>query len=329
MGFVTSLFAHKVAAAAGIDAGPMLRDIGIDPDARPDPQVMLEDTTYYSFIEALADHTDITDLPLKTGASMLCDDYGALGLAWKAAPTVGASFARVARYARLWTSVVDYSMEPVSEGILYHLHRSGERRLGLRISNEATHASGVALARQCSTAPFSPKAVYFKHSAPKTTQHHEDYFQCPVYFDADADALLLDPASLEQPNKLGDAGITEFLLGHLDAELATVSDVPAIQSQTKDAIARALSDGDPKMADIARSLGMSARSYHRRLSDHGLSFQALTDDTRRELAEGLLRDESHSLAEVAFLTGFAEQSSFTRAFKRWVGATPASYRKGL
>ncbi|MEO1308486.1 MAG: helix-turn-helix domain-containing protein, partial [Pseudomonadota bacterium] len=47
----------------------------------------------------------------------------------------------------------------------------------------------------------------------------------------------------------------------------------------------------------------------------------------RELAEGLLRDQQYSLAEVAFLTGFSEQSSFTRAFKRWVGHTPARFRK--
>jgi AraC-like DNA-binding protein len=58
-----------------------------------------------------------------------------------------------------------------------------------------------------------------------------------------------------------------------------------------------------------------------------VSFQALTEETRRDLAEGLLRNQRHSLAEIAFLTGFAEQSSFTRAFKRWVGVTPASYRK--
>ncbi|MEL6239463.1 MAG: helix-turn-helix domain-containing protein, partial [Pseudomonadota bacterium] len=49
---------------------------------------------------------------------------------------------------------------------------------------------------------------------------------------------------------------------------------------------------------------------------------------RRELAEQLLRDTDYSLAEVAFLTGFAEQSGFTRAFKRWAGQTPRSYRMG-
>ena len=81
------------------------------------------------------------------------------------------------------------------------------------------------------------------------------------------------------------------------------------------------------MAEIARDMGLSARSFHRRLSELGVSFQTLTEETRRDLAEGLLRDNKHSLAEIAFLTGFAEQSSFTRAFKRWFGVTPASYRK--
>ena len=95
----------------------------------------------------------------------------------------------------------------------------------------------------------------------------------------------------------------------------------------KVAIAQALSEGAPRVNDIATGLGLSARSLRRRLSEHGLSFQTLTEDTRRELAEGLLRDEQYSLAEVAFLTGFSEQSSFTRAFKRWLGTTPASYRK--
>ena len=94
-----------------------------------------------------------------------------------------------------------------------------------------------------------------------------------------------------------------------------------------DAIAQALSEGTPKMAEIARGLGFSARSFQRRLSEHGMSYHALTDETRRDLAEGLLRDERHSLAEIAFLTGFSEQSAFTRAFKRWMGTTPASYRK--
>ncbi|WP_425092200.1 AraC family transcriptional regulator [Tropicimonas sp. S265A] len=329
MGYVTSLFARKVIAAAGstVDAAELLTEAGLSSDAPLDPKVMLRDTVYYDLLEGIAQQTDATALPLRVGASMLCDEYGALGLAWKAAPTLGGSFARVERYARLWTSVVEYELRQTDRGVLYILHRSGPRRLGMRLSNEATIASTVSLCRQVTSDAFTPLEVRFKHSAPASITDHEAFFGCPVRFDADLDALLISPEAMAQPTRLGDEGITQFLLSHLEAELRSLRDEPSLEAMTKDAIARSLSEGLPKVADIARSLGMSARSFQRRLSEHGLSYQTLTETTRRELAEGLMKDEQYSLSEIAFLTGFSEQSAFTRAFKRWAGQTPASYRK--
>lgn len=329
MGYVTSLFVRKMVAAAGprVDATALLSLAGLVPNEPWDPKVMVPDTRYYDLIETIAAQIDATELPIKVGASMHCDDYGALGLAWKAAPTLYGSLSRVERYARLWTSVVEYELRDDPRGVLFILHREGPRRLGMRLSNEATLASAVSLSRQVCPVPFAPLEVWIKHPAPANTAYHEAYFGCPVRFDADLDALLFSPAALDQPNILGDEGISRYLVSHLDRELSQVATEPPLLVEAKDAIAQALSEGTPKMADIARCLGYSARSFHRRLSEHGLSFQTLAEDTRRELAEGLLRDQHHSLAEIAFLTGFAEQSSFTRAFKRWVGKTPASYRK--
>ncbi len=329
MGQITSLFARKMVEAAGptVDQRALLTSVGLDPDAPTDPKVMLADTVYYDLLERIALERDITDLPLRVAELLSPDHYGALGLAWKAAPTLGGSYARVARYARLWTSVVEYTLEDHPDGMLFVLHRTGARRLGLRLSNEATLASAVSISRQVCPVPFAPKAVFCKHPPPRTLDHHRAYFGCPVHFGADQDALLLSPKALGEPNILGDEGITRFLLEHLNQELAAIRQDATLEMQAKDAIARALSEGLPRMADIAQSLGLSARSFHRRLSDHGLSFQTLTEATRRELAEGLLRDDRYSLAEIAFLTGFSEQSAFTRAFKRWVGCTPARFRK--
>ena len=141
--------------------------------------------------------------------------------------------------------------------------------------------------------------------------------------------MLLSHQSLSDPNVLGDEGITRFLVSHLDRELAEIDDTPALQTRTKGEIARALSEGLPKMADIARRLGLSARSFHRRLAEQGLSFKTLTEETRREIATAMLQEESYSLSEIAFLTGYSEQSAFNRAFKRWMGVTPAAYRKSI
>ncbi|MGP6086355.1 AraC family transcriptional regulator [Antarctobacter jejuensis] len=329
MGYVTSLFARKMIAAAGegIDAAAMLARVGLDPDAPWDPRVMILAETYYDMLESIAAQVDATDLPVRVGASMRCDEYGALGLAWKAARDLHGSLCRVERYARLWTSVVGYELRPDPRGLLHVVHRPGERRLGMRLSNETTLVATVALARQVSRVSVTPVEVLVSHPAPASIAAHEDWFGCPVRFDAGLDAVLFAPETLTQPNILGDEGISRYLISQLDAELSEIDQVPPIVTEAKAAIAQSLSEGTPKMAEIARGLGLSARSFHRRLSEHGFSFQSLTEETRRDLAEGLLRDEGHSLAEIAFLTGFSEQSAFTRAFKRWVGTTPASYRK--
>lgn len=329
MGVITSLFARKMVAAAGadIDARAILALADLDPDHAADAKVMIPDTVYYDMLERMAEQTDVTALPVKVGASMRCDEYGALGLAWKSAPTLMGSFRRVERYARLWTSVVEYELQEAERGVLYILHREGDRRLGMRLSNEATLASAVSISREVSPGSFAPLEAHFKHAAPDNLDAHTEYFRCPLIFGSDVDALVLSPDALARPNKLGDEGITQFLLTHLDAELRQVGTEDSLETLTQKAIARSLSEGVPKMADVARGLGMSARSFHRRLSEHGLTFQTLTENTRRDLAKDLLHNEQHSLSEVAFLTGFSEQSSFTRAFKRWVGRTPATYRK--
>ena len=331
MGYVTSLFAHKVVAAAGggVDAAAMLASVGIVPDAPLDAGQMIPAQRYYELLEKIAGQIDVTDLPVRTGALMRLDEYGALGLAFKAATTLGASFARVERYAGLWTSVVEYELRPATGGTLFILHRAGERRLGMRLSNEATLVSAVAIARQVCPVPLAPVEVLVRHPAPRRVAAHEEWFGCPVRFGAERDAILFSDETLARPNILGDEGISQYLTTHLDAELSEMTWEPALVMQARAAIAQALSEGAPKMAEIASGLGLSARSFHRRLSEHGMSFQSLTEETRRDLAEGLLRDERHSLAEIAFLTGFSEQSAFTRAFKRWVGTTPATYRKDI
>ena len=330
MGAITSLFVRKVvrAAGSGVDQNALLRSIGLDPNAEANVADMVSDTAYYDLLERIADLTGgAADLPLRAGESMRCDDYGALGLAWKTAPTLRSSFKRVERYWRLWTSVSHYEVRPEGSNAYFILHRAGERRVGMRMSNEATLASATSISRQVSPEGFTPLEVHLKHPAPAKTSAHEAYFGCPVIFDSDLDALLVSAEALERPNRLADEGITRFLLRHLDQELEKIESESTLQELVRAAIAQSLSSGPPKMSVVSRRMGLSTRTLQRRLSEEGLSFQGLVEDARRELSEGLLVQSDYSLSEIAFLTGFSEQSAFSRAFKRWVNQTPAAYRE--
>lgn len=331
MGLVTSLFVRKVVRAMGdaIDATAMLRSVGLDPTAETDVAQMVVDTAYYDLLERIAAETGgAVDLPIRAGRSMACDDYGAFGLAWKTAPTLRGSFARAERYWRLLTTVAEYEVRADGENAYFILHREGERRLGLRLSNEATLASVTSIIREVSPAPFSPLEAHFKHPAPPDARAHAAYFGCPLVFASEMDALLIPGQALNRANRLGDEGVSRFMVEHLDAELKKrAADDWTLARMVRSAVAQSLSDGMPRSAEVARRLGMSERTLQRRLGEEGLSFQRIAEGARRELAEGLLAQSDYSLAEVAFLTGFSEQSAFTRAFKRWSDQTPAAYRE--
>lgn len=330
MGQVTSLFVHKVIAQAddGLDKRAFLEGVGVDPDAPVDPKVMVNDTDYYAFFADLARADPLgLELPLRTGASMRCENYGAFGLAWKSAPNLRGSCERASRYARVLTSVAAYEVREADEGVYMHLHRGGDRtQLGLRLSNEATIASIAAISQEVSTSAFRALTIYFKHDPPGSTDAHERHFGCPVHFGSDKDALLVSHEVMQAPNRVGDPGIVKFFDTHLDKELSKFEDDASLERGVRIQISRSLSQGIPTVSDIAGRFGMSGRTLQRRLSARGYSFQKLVDEARRELAERLLKETSYPLAEVAFLTGFSEQSAFNRAFKRWDGQTPRSFR---
>ncbi|MGB3492724.1 MAG: AraC family transcriptional regulator [Elainellaceae cyanobacterium] len=329
MGQITSLFVRKVIAEVDddIDKDALLRSVEIEPDSPNDPSQMVSATEYYALLERIAAiDRNVTTLPLRAGAAMRCDDYGAFGLAWKSATNLRGSYERAERYARVLTSVATYELESAGTEAFMHLHRMGDRRLGMRLSNEATIASIVSISQQVSTKEFKPLAVYFKHPAPKCVEGHAAHFGCPVHFSADRDALLVSSELLQAPNHLGDESISAFFDTHLEAELSKLEDHDSIEQQIRSHVSRSLSEGVPMISDVAKQFGMSGRTLQRRLSELGYSYQELVDESRRRLAERLLTQTDYSLADVAFLTGFSEQSAFTRAFKRWAGETPRSFR---
>ena len=71
------------------------------------------------------------------------------------------------------------------------------------------------------------------------------------------------------------------------------------------------------------------RATARRLEREGHSFREVLERLRYDLARSYLADRRLPLAEIAFLLGFADQSSFGTAFLRWSGFTPGHYRRTL
>lgn len=284
----------------------------------------VDEDAYYDLLERVAGDHD-PGLPLRYGEAIDPDDLGALGLALKTAPTVDDALRRLIRYILVLSDTLEYELVDRPWGQVFALTGRPHHRRGAALANECALAAVTSMVRRVAGTRVVPRELTFRHPAPPTDRFHLELFGCPVTFDAPLDGVHLTTEQLARPTLLGDEGLSAYLLAQLD-ELRAETAARTLVSEVRGAVADALADGQPSKSQIARRLGMSERTLHRRLAEEGASFQDLVTRTRQDAAESLLRSDGPSVADVAFLTGFSDQTAFTRAFKRWTGQTPAAFR---
>jgi len=102
-----------------------------------------------------------------------------------------------------------------------------------------------------------------------------------------------------------------------------------IVSQVKRAIIDGLPSGKLSEEEIAKRVFVSSRTLQRKLADENTNFRTLLLEVRRELAVKYISNRSMPLAEISYMLGFADTSSFSRAFKQWTGDSPALFRNNL
>lgn len=83
------------------------------------------------------------------------------------------------------------------------------------------------------------------------------------------------------------------------------------------------------LRELANATGLAWRTLQRRLSEGGLSYSQLLAEARCRVGAWRLLNTTDSIAEVGFLSGFADQPHFTRELQRRVGMPPAAYREAF
>jgi AraC-like DNA-binding protein len=170
-------------------------------------------------------------------------------------------------------------------------------------------------------------AVAFPLASPDDDRRHRAFFGCPVTWAAQALEVAFDASLLERPLPRADPHIFGYLARRADELLAHLPAEARAADRARREIGLLLAQGEPRVADVAKRLGLSERTLHRRLQEENTSFAALIDESRRDRAVLLLEDRRLSASEIAFLVGYSEPAPFFRAFRRWTGASPQEYRR--
>ena len=151
-------------------------------------------------------------------------------------------------------------------------------------------------------------------------------FHCTLAFGQDHHALRLPAAWLDQPCALSDEAMHRYLLLRCEEELAaSAGGLP-----TEVTVRRALLATPgvvPGLTEVAGALHVSPRTLIRRLKREGTSFQAIRDHVRQAQARDHLLNSDLAIAQIAWGLGYQDPSNFGRAFRRWFGVSPRTFRE--
>jgi AraC-like DNA-binding protein len=255
--------------------------------------------------------------------------YRVIDFIASSAPTVGAALAKVSDYFPIINDVVRLPYAVGDRHVTFGAEAPSRPSTITRPYAEYVLAAVFLRTRVATNQPFPLMRVEFSHPRPTDIREHERIFECPIRFGAETCRMVIARDVWDTPRTGSDPNLFAVLDTHARMLLHQLPSPADVVGRVCEAIEAELRGGDPRLESIARRLAMSPRTLQRRLRDRGVLFNDLLDAMRFRAAKSYLAQRDVAGTEVAYLLGFAEQSSFNRAFKRWSGRTPTEYRRGV
>ncbi|GEN94796.1 helix-turn-helix transcriptional regulator [Pediococcus ethanolidurans] len=138
--------------------------------------------------------------------------------------------------------------------------------------------------------------------------------------------IVFQLTDLAQPFLTGNNTMLTYLEPQMQQRITAVGQAVSFTSVVQSRLYTAIPAGAFTLEDIASGLGVSVRTLQRNLSAENTTFNQQIKYIQKTLALGYLKDPKLTVAEIAYLVGYADPSSFSRAFKGWTGQTISQYR---
>lgn len=167
-----------------------------------------------------------------------------------------------------------------------------------------------------------PKAFSFTHEEPSHRAEYDRIFGVPLIFGGDKNAILFGEELLSVRLPPMNRYVSRLLIKEGEALLTRLDSSKSTRGRVEKLLLQRLHTGKASIETIAGKLGVSRQTLFRQLKAEGVTFEKVLDELRRKLALHYLNDNKVSVNETAYLLGFSGATAFSRAFKRWIGASP-------
>jgi AraC-like DNA-binding protein len=310
--------------ACGIDPAQAFAEAGLGAEVPTDPEQPVPYREATALFAVCVRLTGEQDFALRAGMSLGLAALGLPGDLARNSPTVGDALRALSAHFRLHDQGGGVVLD-VHDGIaslMYLIHEPGAQAVD-QIADFAL-AIACGLMRDLCGADWRPSLVRFAHREPSDRAPYRDLFGSRLEFDSPADGLLFAaswlalPISNADPRRLDD-------LSRRAAGLERDDRISWVQ-RLRATLRAGLAFRECAIEQVSAVIGIHRRTLERRLRDEGTTFTEQLDAARHDLAIQLLENTRLPMTEIADALDFSDPAVFSRAFRRWRGTTPSTWR---
>ncbi|HUU33672.1 MAG TPA: AraC family transcriptional regulator ligand-binding domain-containing protein [Vicinamibacterales bacterium] len=310
----------------GLDGDAIARAAGMSFAALADADRLVPAGMLYRMWTLASEAWGRPGLGLAAGRAVPAGAYEVLDYLLASASTLGEGMTDFARYFAVATRTARYDIYPDALGMacemVWQIPPAGVM-FEVRDYSLATVAGRVRATSGC-----VPVRVEITGAPMGTQAEYDEALGAPTALSATRNALVFGAAAWHAAQPRRDAWLHQTLRRHADTllERHTATTGAGMAERVRAEVLQRVRIGVPAVEEVARGLGLGVRTLQRQLRLEGVSFADLVDAVRSNLAREYLADERVSIAEMSYLLGFSEPSAFSRAFRRWTGQSPQSFR---
>lgn len=316
------------ARKAGVALPALLRHANLTPQQISDTRVRLAVRDQIRLLNVVADELDDELLGFHLAETCELREFGLLYYVGATSATLFDAVRRGARYSGLGNEgVAQQCISGRHFGL--NLRYVGVSRHIDRHQAEFWFTAAMRILRQLAGQDLLPHRVRFMHPRAELPRELRNFFGGKLEFGAPGDDILFAKSVAESPVVSADPFLNELLVRYCEEALSQRQTArSSFRSTVENAIVPLLPHGEVRAGEIARQLGMSQRTFTRRLSTEGLNFSTLMDQLRLDLTQRYFADGEATISQIAWLLGYQDVSAFSKAFRRWTGKSPREARRG-
>lgn len=311
---------------AGLDTVPLLAEAGITAPVLERDEVLVDHADVKRLVAAALRASGRPWLGLEFGAAVPILSHGPLGLAASASRSLGEALALIARFLALRAPLLSLQVAPATGGLWARFEPATDLGEAHTFVLEAALVMLERLLQGLSARDFSEARIELPWSRPAWARHYAAFLASPLRFEARAARLWLPDALARAPCLSADPAALAFARAEcerrLDATGPRLDFVAAIRRRLQ-----ACEGVYPDALQMAAELGLSPRTFFRRLADEGLRWRGLLDEARCARALQLLRETDLTVEQIADRLGYADASNFSRCLRRWCGHSARELRQ--